>query len=127
MAGRGVARLSEPRGRLTESYRPLSPAQGPSDLERFAVDCVSGTGTHSSFIPVGDRNGRASESRARNATFAFLPFQGFRDLISVEQRGTQPNPSIDFNGRGDTDRATHQLIPALMFEHALINSGFEKG
>ncbi len=73
------------------------------------------------------RNGRASESRANNATFAFLPFTGFWDAISTEQVGTQPNPSIDFSGGGDTDRATHQLIPAMMFGHALTNSGFKKG
>ena len=75
--------------------------------------------------PPARRNGKASESQARNATYAFLPFQGFWDAIQAEQVGTQPNPNYPFGT--DTDRSTHQRIPCAMLEHALANSGFAKG
>ncbi|HKO47439.1 MAG TPA: hypothetical protein VJV79_06935 [Polyangiaceae bacterium] len=72
-------------------------------------------------------NGGATESQGRNATFAFLPIAFWQTVASEAGPNRNPNYDMGNSKSQPDDRQTHQLIPAVMLEHALANSGFAKG
>lgn len=88
----------------------------------------SQAGTASIKPPTVRQNSGATESQGRNATFAFLPIAPFWTTIDQEV-GPTPNPNyvLRQGSRTIDDGLTHQLIPSIMLEHALANSGFQKG
>jgi len=79
--------------------------------------------------PVLQNNaGGAAERGTSNTTFAFLPVSFWQVVDSEQLNKTVPDPNyliarpgpprvVDFN-------SVHQVFPAIVLEHALVNSGF---
>ena len=56
-----------------------------------------------------------------------LPIAFWQTVAAEVRPNPNPNYAIGNSPGQPDDSQTHQLIPAVMLEHALANSGFAKG